>query len=67
MERVETDEYIERVFDDFNGLRSDLSLKLRNDKDGSKERIINQKLNHVDGVIKHLLKFRSLLHRERGV
>lgn len=65
MDKLETDEYIERLYDEFTSARAALSLTLRNDKELTKERIVSQKLNHIDSIIKHLLKYRSLVIKER--
>ena len=61
MERLETEENIIKLYDELASIRNNLALTLRNDRELTNEKIITQKLSHIDGMIKHLLKYRSLL------
>ena len=61
MERLETEENIIKLYDELASIRNNLALTLRNDRELTNEKIITQKLSHIDGLLKNLLKYRSLL------
>lgn len=65
MNNLEDENYINRFYDELNNSRNSLMTELKNDKELTKERIISQKLNCVDSIMKNLLKYRNLRTKEK--
>jgi hypothetical protein len=65
MNNLENDQYLERMYDDFNQARGALMNDLKNDKDCSKEKVINAKMLCVDNILKNLLKYRNIRIKDK--
>ena len=59
------DNYINRLYEEWNAERAVLMNELRNDKDLSKEKFITPKIATIDTIIKNLLKYRNQKTKER--
>ena len=65
MNNLEDTNYINRLYDELNNSRSSLMNDLKNDKECVKERIINQKLQCVDNIMKNIIKYRNINTKEK--
>lgn len=65
MNNLEDTNYINRLYDEFNNSRSSLMNDLKNDKECVKERVLNQKIQCVDNIIKNILKYRNIHTKEK--
>lgn len=65
MNNLEDDNYINRLYDEFNNARSSLMLELKNDKECNKEKVLNQKILCVDNLMKNILKYRNIKMKEK--
>ena len=65
MNNFEDDNYINRLYDEFNNARSSLMLELKNDKECNKEKVLNQKILCVDNLMKNILKYRNIKMKEK--
>jgi hypothetical protein len=61
----DNEQYIKSLYEDLNLVREKLMTDLKNDTECTKERIINQKINCVDNLMKNLLKFRNIGIKEK--
>lgn len=60
MNNFEDDNYINRLYDELNNARNSLMLELKNDKECSKEKVINGKILCIDSMMKNTLKYRNI-------
>ena len=60
MNNLEDTNYINRLYDELNSSRSTLMNELKNDKECTKEKIINQKIACIDIMMKNILKYRNI-------
>jgi hypothetical protein len=65
MNNLEDHNYINRMYDELNNCRSSLMNDLKNDRECTKEKVINQKLQCVDNIIKNILKYRNIVIKEK--
>lgn len=65
MNNLEDDNYINRMYDELNNSRNALMLDLKNDRECLKEKVINQKLQCVDNIMKSILKYRNIKTKEK--
>ena len=65
MNNFEDDNYINRLYDEANNARNSLMTDLKNDKECTKEKVINQKLQCVDNIMKSILKYRNIRIKEK--
>ena len=65
MNNLEDMNYINRLYDELNSCRNVLMNDLKNDKECTKERIINQKIQCVDNLMKNVLKYRNINTKEK--
>jgi hypothetical protein len=65
MNNLDNEMYINNLYDEFNNTRSSLMLQLKNDKELTKERIINQKIACIDNLMKNILKYRNINTKEK--
>ena len=65
MNNLEDDNYINRLYDEFNNARNSLMLDLKNDKECNKEKVLNSKILCIDNLMKSLLKYRNIRTKER--
>ena len=65
MNNLVNEMYINNLYDEFNNTRSSLMLQLKNDKELTKERIINQKIACIDILMKNILKYRNINTKEK--
>jgi hypothetical protein len=59
------EQYINRLFDEFQTEKAKLVLELKNDKELTKERIISNKMQCIDIMTRSILKYRNLIIREK--
>jgi hypothetical protein len=59
------EQYINRLFDEFQTEKAKLVLELKNDKELTKERIISNKMQCIDVMTRSILKYRNLIIREK--
>ena len=64
MNNIDNDMYISNLYDEFNNTRSSLMTQLKNDKECTKERILNQKIACIDNIMKNILKYRNINTKE---
>jgi len=62
---LDNETYITTLYEEFNTVRTSLMTDLKNDKECTKEKIINQKINCIDILMKNLLKFRNINIKEK--
>jgi hypothetical protein len=65
MNNLEDMNYINRLYDELNSCRNVLMNDLKNDKECTKERILNQKIQCVDNLMKNVLKYRNINTKEK--
>jgi hypothetical protein len=65
MNNLDNEMYINNLYDEFNNTRSSLMLQLKNDKELTKERTINQKIACIDNLMKNILKYRNINTKEK--
>jgi|APGre2960657404_1045060.scaffolds.fasta_scaffold12800_4 hypothetical protein len=65
MNNLEDTNYINRLYDELNSCRNTLMNDLKNDKECTKERILNQKIMCVDNLMKNILKYRNINTKEK--
>jgi len=65
MNNLEDMNYINRLYDELNSCRNTLMNDLKNDKECTKERILNQKIMCVDNLMKNVLKYRNINTKEK--
>jgi len=65
MNNLEDANYINRLYDELNSCRNTLMNDLKNDKECTKERILNQKIMCVDNLMKNILKYRNINTKEK--
>ena len=65
MNNLEDMNYINRLYDELNSCRNVLMNELKNDKECTKERILNQKIMCVDNLMKNILKYRNINTKEK--
>ena len=65
MNNLEDMNYINRLYDELNSCRNTLMNDLKNDKECTKERILNQKIMCVDNLMKNILKYRNINTKEK--
>jgi len=65
MNNLEDDNYINRMYDEFNNARNTLMLELKNDRECNKEKVINQKIQCVDNLMKNILKYRNIKTKDK--
>jgi len=65
MNNLEDMNYINRLYDELNSCRNVLMTELKNDKECTKERILNQKIMCVDNLMKNILKYRNINTKEK--
>jgi hypothetical protein len=65
MNNLEDTNYINRLYDELNSCRNTLMNDLKNDKECAKERILNQKIQCVDNLMKNVLKYRNINTKEK--
>jgi hypothetical protein len=65
MNNLEDTNYINRLYDELNSCRNTLMNDLKNDKECTKERILNQKIICVDNLMKNILKYRNINTKEK--
>ena len=65
MNNLEDTNYINRLYDELNSCRNALMTELKNDKECTKERILNQKIVCVDNLMKNILKYRNINTKEK--
>lgn len=65
MNNLENTQYIDRLYDEFTTARQALMTEMKNDKECTKEKVINAKLACVDNVLKSLLKYRNVVIKEK--
>ena len=65
MNNLEDTNYINRLSDELNSCRNVLMNDLKNDKECTKERILNQKIQCVDNLMKNVLKYRNINTKEK--
>lgn len=59
------EQYINRLFDEFQTEKAKLVLELKNDKELTKERLISNKMQCIDVMTRSILKYRNLIIREK--
>jgi len=65
MNNLEDNNYINRLYDELNNSRNSLMNDLKNDKECQKERILNQKIQCVDNLMKNIIKYRNINTKEK--
>ena len=65
MNNLEDANYINRLYDELNSCRNTLMNDLKNDKECTKEKILNQKIICVDNLMKNILKYRNINTKEK--
>lgn len=65
MNNLEDCNYINRLYDELNNSRSSLMNDLKNDKECTKEKVLNQKIVCIDIVMKNILKYRNIVTKEK--
>ena len=65
MNNLEDDNFINRLYEDLNNTRSSLVNELKNDRECTKEKTINSKIQCVDNIMKNLMKYRNIKTKER--
>jgi hypothetical protein len=65
MNNLEDNNYINRLYDELNSCRNTLMNDLKNDKECTKEKILNQKIMCVDNLMKNILKYRNINTKEK--
>jgi hypothetical protein len=65
MNNLEDNNYINRLYDELNSCRNKLMNDLKNDKECTKEKILNQKIMCVDNLMKNILKYRNINTKEK--
>jgi molecular chaperone GrpE (heat shock protein) len=64
MNNLENEQYIKQLYEEFNTVRNGLMTELKNDLECVKEKVINQKINCIDNLMKFLIKFRNINIKE---
>jgi hypothetical protein len=65
MSDLNNENYIDKLFEEFNSERSKLMSELKKDKECEKERIITQKISCLDNLMKNILKFRNICIKDK--
>jgi hypothetical protein len=65
MDNLKNDIYIDKLYDEFNSERNSLMLELKNDKECTKEKIINSKIICLDNLMRNILKLRNISIKEK--
>ena len=65
MNNLEDDNYINRLYDELNTARSTLMQELKNDKECTKEKVLNSKILCIDNMMKNVLKYRNIRTKEK--
>ena len=65
MNNIDNDNYINNLYDEFNNSRSNIMQQLKNDKDCEKTKILVQKVNCIDVIMKNILKYRNINTKEK--
>lgn len=65
MNNFEDDNYINRLYDEANNARSSLMLDLKNDKECTKEKVLNTKIQCIDNIMKNIIKYRNTKIKEK--
>jgi len=64
MNNLENEQYIKQLYEEFNTVRNGLMTELKNDLECTKEKVINQKIQCIDNLMKNLIKFRNINIKE---
>jgi hypothetical protein len=65
MNQLENESYLNNIYDTFNDARGALILELKNDKDCTKEKVLNAKIQCVDNMMKNILKYRNINAKQK--
>jgi hypothetical protein len=57
---LDNDQCIDNLFEKLNSLRSTLILELKNDKECTKEAVLNSKLSCIDQIIRLIIRYRNI-------
>jgi hypothetical protein len=57
---LENDQCIDGLFDKLNSIRSSLVLELKNDKECTKEAVLNTKLSCIDQITRLIIRYRNI-------
>jgi hypothetical protein len=65
MNNFEDDNYINRLYDELNTSYNTLLNDLKNDKECTKEKMLNAKMTCIDNMRKQLLKYRNIKIKDK--
>jgi hypothetical protein len=65
MSDLNNENYIEKLFEEFNTERNKLMTDLKKDKECEKEKVLNSKIMCLDNLMRNILKFRNICIKDK--
>jgi hypothetical protein len=65
MSDLNNENYIEKLYEEFNTERNKLMTDLKKDKECEKEKVITSKIICLDNLMRNILKFRNITIKEK--
>ena len=65
MSDLNNENYIEKLYEEFNTERTKLMTDLKQDKECEKEKILNSKIICLDNLMRNILKFRNICIKDK--
>jgi hypothetical protein len=65
MSDLNNENYIEKLYEEFNTERNKLMTDLKKDKECEKEKVITSKILCLDNLMRNILKFRNICIKDK--
>jgi hypothetical protein len=65
MSDLNNENYIEKLYEEFNTERTKLMTDLKKDKECEKEKVLNSKIICLDNLMRNILKFRNICIKDK--
>lgn len=65
MSDLNNENYIEKIYEEFNTERNKLMTELKKDKECEKEKVITSKIICLDNLMRNILKFRNICIKDK--
>jgi hypothetical protein len=65
MSDLNNENYIEKLYEEFNTERTKLMTEIKNDKECEKEKVLNSKVICLDNLMRNILKFRNICIKDK--
>jgi hypothetical protein len=65
MSDLNNENYIEKLYEEFNTERNKLMTDLKKDKECEKEKVITSKIICLDNLMRNILKFRNICIKDK--